>query len=478
MTRGRPLLWGIPLLLVLLWLFGLLGVASGGLPEAPVFVRALLPLVTFLRDTAAVVTVGALAMGGVILPERDPGLLRLAARVACVWWGLLILHGVLTLSDILAQPPTAVMEANAMTSFLTQLGVGQVLVAQLLAVACVALLARAVVGRASGAVVSGVALAAAAAPALLGHGGLASGHVAATVSLGVHLAAMSLWVGGLVALLVVVRRGGDLAVPAVARFSSLALVCALVVGESGLLNASLRLGAPSQFVATEYGSLVLVKATLFAGLVLLGWRQRTLAVPRITSEPAGAVTLLRLASYELVIMAAAIAVSVVLGRLGLPASLPGELPFTPVAITVLALAVPFLIVLARPPAPGHLLARYPELASVGFLVVVAEVGAVGVAQKLVGPEAGAVLGSLALVAAGWGLATALAVRSRGATGIAMLGWPLVFVLSARLSDGLSGVDIRVLLATVAVGEALMIAAVVAPRRRVDLRRTEHVTVPG
>jgi len=96
----------------------------------------------------------------------------------------------------------------------------------------------------------------------------------------------------------------------------------------------------------------------------------------------------------------------------------------------------------------------------------------------VGPEAGAVLGSLALVAAGWGLATALAVRSRGATGIAMLGWPLVFVLFARLSDGLSGVDIRVLLATVAVGEALMIAAVVAPRRRVDLRRTEHVTVPG
>lgn len=474
----RALLWGIPALLLLLWLFGLLGAAAGGLPEAPVLVRALLPVVTFLRDVAALFTVGCLVLGGVILPERSSWLLRQATTTACLWWLLLLVQGVLTVSDILAQPPTAVLDSDTVVSFLTQLGVGQVLLAQFLAVGCVALLTPAVVGRRSAVVVSGLALAAAAAPALLGHGGLASGHAAATISLGVHIAAMSLWVGGLLALLALIRHGASGNDVAVARFSTLALVCALVVGESGLLNASLRLGAPSEFVTTDYGSLVLVKATLFAGLILLGWRQRERAVPGITGESATASTLIRLATYELVIMGGAIAISVLLTRLGLPASMPGDLPFTPMAVTVLALAVPLLIVLARPARTSHLFTRYPELVAVGFLVVVAEVGAVGIAQGVLGAQFGAILGAAALVAAGWGLATALASRSRWAAAIVLVGWPLVMVLSARLSGGVAGVDVRVLVASVVAAELLVVALLVTPRRRIDLRRSEPVVVSG
>ena len=75
-------------------------------------------------------------------------------------------------------------------------------------------------------------------------------HAAATASLAVHIAAVSVWVGGLAALVGLVLLDPQVARAAIGRFSLVALVCVIVVAESGLLNASLRVGSPSAFVTT------------------------------------------------------------------------------------------------------------------------------------------------------------------------------------------------------------------------------------
>lgn len=474
---GRRLLWGIPLLVVLLWLLGQFVAAPAELQQAPLSVQICLPVVRFLCDAAAVMTVGWILVGGLILARRDRRLLRQASVWAACWLGLLAVQALLTAAEIAATQPTDTPGVAAAVSALAPTSVGQVFLVESVAVLVLIVVVPSVDRVSSAVVVSGLALAAASLPAALGHGGLSSAHVAATASLALHLAAMSVWVGGLVALLVVVRR--DRATRAVqsdvVRFSSWALVCAIIVGETGLLNASLRLAVPSQFVATEYGSLVLVKAVLFAGLVVLGWQQRAISVGRLAENEEGTVSLLRLGARECGLMGAAIAVSVVLGRLGPPSAIPSEAPMTPWAVTVLALGLPFVLRLVRSPGPNSTFVRFPEMAAVGSLVVIAEVAAVGVARAVFGPEFGAVVGGLALVAAGWALSAAVGSGSRPALIVAMVGWPVVQILGVSLGGGGS---FRSAVVAAVVAEGLILGMARTPRRRIDLTSRQSAVVSG
>lgn len=428
--QGRLLLGGVPLLVVLLWVFGMLASGPAGLPEPAPVVRVLLPVTRLLADLAAVVTVGCVVMGGLVASGRPRELLIWGRNAAWVWVSLLLGQALLTVVDATALPWTEA--PGSLASFVVTAGVGQVLAAQVMGALFVALTAGAVHSRRSGWVVASVATLTAALPGLLGHGGIAAGHVAAAVSLAVHIASVCVWAGGLLVLVVLMGRRPELATPLVRRFSGVALVCALLVGESGLLNASLRLVAPSQLVTTDYGALVLTKAALFAALVAFGWRQRSRALPQLErGELQGRAVMIRVAAWELVVMGLAIGVSVALSRIGPPPVLPAGGSLAPLAVVVLALGVPAVIrIVTTPPAWGR---RVPEMVAVGFLVVVAELGSLGVAQTLLGQELGTLVAVLLLVGAGWLFVGATDGGAPWAVAVVAVGWPFVVGLGVRWS---------------------------------------------
>jgi putative copper export protein len=96
----------------------------------------------------------------------------------------------------------------------------------------------------------------------------------------------TLWVGGLVSLLMVLpvfwgtdNSGEDALLPRlVARFSRFALIASAMVVLSGVLQAALEVGSWSGFVETIYGQMVLVKIFLLCDMLVLAsfntWRGR------------------------------------------------------------------------------------------------------------------------------------------------------------------------------------------------------------
>jgi copper transport protein len=119
----------------------------------------------------------------------------------------------------------------------------------------------------------------------------------------VHVAAMSAWAGGLVALLVAVpaatraipepeRRTPPLAA-VLTRFSAVALASVALLAASGAAQAIVHLRAPGDLLHTAFGRAVLIKIIILLALVALGARNRRAVVPGLraaarTGAPPGA----------------------------------------------------------------------------------------------------------------------------------------------------------------------------------------------
>ena len=388
-----------------------------------------------------------------------------------------------TVSDVLAQSPLGVVEPVVLWSFLSQILIGQVFFWQFVAALLVALMSWAIASRWSAWVVLLIALMGAAAPALLGHGGLDLAHVATTVSLGLHIAAISLWVGGLavvVALLVVTPDLGRELLP---RFSMMALCCVVVVAESGPAE---RIAAAG-IVQPVHGDLVRHVGPGQGGSARLAHppgmaaaparHHHTGARPVITKG-----LLVRYASWEFAVMGTAIAISIVMSRVGpVPVAATGA-SMTPITVTLLGAGYPVADRpmppggadgLARPDAgvpgtPGDRSAGPDRRGRGGG-------GATGVA----GPGGGGMAGAAALVAVGW-VFVACVTGPRGRVGVivAMVGWPLVTWLVHRLTatpatSGWSSQVLGVLLA-----EALLASMLIRTPTRVDVIAPTTVAVAG
>ncbi len=95
----------------------------------------------------------------------------------------------------------------------------------------------------------------------------------------VHVAAASVWLGGLVALGLALRKAGDHAL-LLRRFSNIAVVSAAVLAVTGVVRALTELHSVSQLWTTGYGRALVVKTALLAALVGIGWVNRYRLVPR------------------------------------------------------------------------------------------------------------------------------------------------------------------------------------------------------
>jgi copper transport protein len=168
-------------------------------------------------------------------------------------------------------------------------------------------------------------------PGLAGHAAQSSPRSAMLLFDWVHLAAGSLWVGGLIGLLVlwrsfpVARRVAGLVV-CVPRFSNAAFVSVLALIGSGIGASLVHLPTLASLWQTSYGQTILVKigllsvAMLLAAVNLLRTRPRLLAYrSRPELAPGAALLLRRLVAGEVVLVLAAVTAAAVLSSLAPPA---------------------------------------------------------------------------------------------------------------------------------------------------------------
>ena len=168
-------------------------------------------------------------------------------------------------------------------------------------------------------------------PGLAGHAAQTSPRGAMLLFDWLHLAAGSVWVGGLIGLLVlwrslpVARRVAGLVV-CVPRFSNTAFVSVLVLIGSGIGASLVHLPTFASLWQTSYGQTLLVKigllsaAMLLAAVNLLRTRPRLLAYRERPELGPGAATLLRrLVSGEVLLVVSAVVAAAVLSSLPPPA---------------------------------------------------------------------------------------------------------------------------------------------------------------
>jgi cytochrome c oxidase assembly factor CtaG/putative copper export protein len=350
--------------------------SPAGLPDPGPVVGWGLPVIRLLADAAGIATVGFILAGAVLLPSRNGELwglqlrsLRWAAVLAAAWTALILAETLFTAADIIGEPLHSTISGSGLRSFLTQTSFGTSLLVQAVLAATVALCVPWVLSPRVGLLALALALGAFVPQALTGHAAGAGSHDLAIASLLVHVLGVALWIGGLGALCWAATHGSKALPYAVPRYSTLAGWCFAAVGISGVANAAVRLGSLDNLFGTSYGTLVVAKAVALGILGAFGWRHRRSTVGRFAAlrdGARGASTgwppedghdakaarpervrrgFLRLASAELTVMLATVALAVGLSR-------------SPTPVTESAAATPAADLIGFPLPPEPTLARY------------------------------------------------------------------------------------------------------------------------
>jgi len=270
------------------------GLMAGGGADAPLLldpgpvVRWGLPVAKLLVDLGVAAALGALLLAVLALDPARPEFGRavdVAAAGAGVWTVAAAAAGFLSFVSVSAPlaPSADPRYGQALGTFLTDVELGRAwlimtLVGAVLTVVCFAVRNVTALG------LLGLAAALGLVPlAQTGHAGGAADHDLAVSALWLHLLFAALWVGGLLALVVLRPALGPGRLAAVLpRYSSIALVCFVVVAVSGYAGAAVRIGElPS--LLTPYGAIVLVKVVALLVLGGFGALQRRLLIRRITA---------------------------------------------------------------------------------------------------------------------------------------------------------------------------------------------------
>ena len=266
-------------------------------------------------DVAGIACVG-LALVGVLLPVGVPEANRVRRRadralvaVGSAWLVLALLGIAFRAADGYGRPVTTLTGPDLLV-WTTNLAAGR---GALLTVACAGAVLGCAIARlrdpdlVAGRIVLVIALLGMLTPGVTGHASSSASHEVAVTTVALHVAAASLWVGGLGALLVLLGRRRELLARALPRFSTLAGACLAVVTVSGVLTAQVRLGSWAALFFTGYGALVIAKAgalVLLGGLGLLTRRRMA----------AGRVPVLRWAGIEVTLMAVTLGLAAALSQ--------------------------------------------------------------------------------------------------------------------------------------------------------------------
>jgi len=349
-----------PAILVLAALATVLaGLAYGGGAAAPLLldpgpvVRYGLPIAKMLVNLGAAGALGALVLAGFALDAKRPEYNRtldVAAGSAAVWTVASGATALFTFMSVFSQEFRLDNEfGELLANFLTATELGQAWLTSMLVAAAVTALAFAVRNQTVLAFVAVLAAYGMLPPTLQGHRGGTADHDAASTSLYLHVLFAAAWVGGLLTI-VFIRSTVDRARMTVilTRYSTVALICFMVVAISGYVSAQIRVQTIENMF-TPYGGLVVVKVLALLALGLFGALQRRWMIGRM-SRPAARerpwFTLLVLA--EIAFMGIASGAAAALARTATPV--------TEVSAGDLADPTPAEILTGRPlpPAPDFL----------------------------------------------------------------------------------------------------------------------------
>ena len=166
---------------------------------------------------------------------------------------------------ILNTPISEVVDGNILRSFITQTTLGKLFEIQIIA-ALVCAFAAARVKKTGGAVfLIFIAWIGGLAPYLESHGSGAGHHMLAIGLVIVHVAAISLWFGGVIALFLMSKSDREIARK---RFTPLALWCVSAIASTGVVNAVIRIGSFAN-IRSDYGLLVILKTGIFVFVLAL-----------------------------------------------------------------------------------------------------------------------------------------------------------------------------------------------------------------
>jgi len=303
-------------------------IARYGVPVAKLFVNL---------GAAGMIGALVLAVWALTPKQREFDLaLDVAAASAAVMTVASAATGLFTFLLVTGEPfDVGDLFGQKLGQFVTTIELGQAWLTTTLVAAAVTVLCFAVRNHTALAFVTVLAVASLVPLAQQGHAAGAAGHSAAITALGLHLVFASAWLGGLVTIVLLKRElGADRLAVVVARYSTVALICFIVVALSGYAGAALRIGTWDE-LATPYGGLVLVKVTALIALGLFGATQRRFLIGRMSRPGASAAgSFWWLVVAELAFMGLASGVAAALARTATPVSEAeaGSLARTPAEI--------------------------------------------------------------------------------------------------------------------------------------------------
>lgn len=275
----------------------LIALAYGGGADAPLvldpgpIVNYGLPFSQLLVNLGGAGAIGALAMACFALDSTRAEFgkaLDVAAAAAGLWTVASAFTGFFTFLSVFNQPIRFDSAfGDVLATFLTTTALGQAWLATTLIAAGVTVLCFAVRNLTMLAFVMVFAIVGLLPMSLQGHRGGTAQHDSATSAIFLHVLFAGVWLGGLVTL-AIVRPTMDRVRTSVVlkRYSTLALVCFIVVAASGYLSAQIRVETLGNLL-TPYGVLVLVKVAALLTLGLFGAAHRRFFIARMDRSASG-----------------------------------------------------------------------------------------------------------------------------------------------------------------------------------------------
>ena len=225
----------------------------------------------FLNLIGGFAVVGALLSMAFLVINKDGFLttsgekVRRLLKISSTIWVVGALGTVIfTLAQILGTTFSDALDLTVIRSFLTQISLGKYLAFQALMATVVLIFSFATKKIESLIILLALTIAGLVAPVFESHAASGGSHLLVIGSLVIHVIALALWVGGVIALGTLSAQDRPVAVP---RFSQMALWSAIAVVISGTINAWARLNFADAW-NSSYAFIVLGK--IFATVILLG----------------------------------------------------------------------------------------------------------------------------------------------------------------------------------------------------------------
>ena len=308
------------------------GAAASALADAGDVVRYGQPIAKLIMNFSTAVAVGSLIFAAFALQDKTRLLgkaLDLASAGAIIWaisGALNFLFTYLYVSGSAISFDSSFGESLWM--FASSIEMGTSMALNICAAVLISVLAIAARSLTSTALLAALGLAGLVPMALIGHAAGTAGHAMAVNSIGIHLVAVVMWVGGLVALFTVRGESYEESALLTRRYSTLALAAFALIAISGIASASIRITKISD-IFSAYGALLILKVSVLVLLGVLGAIYRTRLVGKLAQGAAVAKSFYSLVAIEFVLMGTAIGFATALAKTAPPLDGDGIIDVTP-----------------------------------------------------------------------------------------------------------------------------------------------------